>query len=62
MASGIYLVNDLRDAPSDRLHPTKRLRAIARATVISGGSLSALVMFAIAFAIPLALSAPRVCC
>src|SRR6266487_798555 len=28
-SSASYLVNDLRDAPQDRLHPTKRLRPIA---------------------------------
>lgn len=28
-ASGLYLVNDLIDAPSDRLHPTKSQRPIA---------------------------------
>lgn len=28
-ASGLYLVNDVIDAPSDRLHPTKSLRPIA---------------------------------
>jgi decaprenyl-phosphate phosphoribosyltransferase len=60
MASGIYLVNDLHDAPSDRLHPTKRFRAIASGQLSSRAALSsALVMFAVAFAIPLALSSPR---
>ncbi len=29
VASGIYLVNDIRDAESDRHHPVKRLRPIA---------------------------------
>jgi decaprenyl-phosphate phosphoribosyltransferase len=29
LASGIYAVNDVRDAPEDRLHPRKRLRPIA---------------------------------
>jgi decaprenyl-phosphate phosphoribosyltransferase len=28
-ASGTYLLNDVRDADADRLHPTKRLRPIA---------------------------------
>jgi decaprenyl-phosphate phosphoribosyltransferase len=28
-ASGIYLVNDVRDVESDRAHPTKRLRPVA---------------------------------
>lgn len=29
LASGIYLVNDVRDAEADRLHPKKRFRPIA---------------------------------
>ncbi len=29
LASGIYAINDVRDAPEDRLHPRKRLRPIA---------------------------------
>lgn len=29
-SSAAYLVNDVRDAPRDRLHPVKRLRPIAR--------------------------------
>ncbi len=29
LASGIYLLNDVRDLPHDRLHPTKRKRPIA---------------------------------
>ncbi|HXY96689.1 MAG TPA: UbiA family prenyltransferase, partial [Steroidobacteraceae bacterium] len=28
-ASAVYLLNDLRDAPADRMHPHKRLRPIA---------------------------------
>jgi decaprenyl-phosphate phosphoribosyltransferase len=60
MASGIYLVNDLRDAPSDRLHPTKRFRAIASGQLSTRAALSsALVLFVIAFTIPLALSDPQ---
>jgi decaprenyl-phosphate phosphoribosyltransferase len=30
VASGTYLVNDVLDAESDRFHPTKRLRPVAR--------------------------------
>ena len=33
VASGTYLLNDLRDAEADRLHPTKRRRPIAAGTV-----------------------------
>lgn len=29
LASGVYLLNDVRDLPQDRLHPTKRKRPIA---------------------------------
>jgi len=32
-ASGTYFINDAIDAPSDRLHPTKRLRPIASGVV-----------------------------
>jgi decaprenyl-phosphate phosphoribosyltransferase len=57
MASGIYLINDVRDAPSDRLHPTKRFRAIASEELSTKAALtSAIVLVLIAFAIPLALS------
>lgn len=41
LSSGVYLVNDVFDAAEDRLHPTKRLRAItsgllpARAAVVA---------------------------
>jgi decaprenyl-phosphate phosphoribosyltransferase len=32
-ASGVYLVNDVRDVESDRAHPTKRLRPVAAGTL-----------------------------
>jgi len=32
-ASGLYLINDLRDRSADRLHPTKKFRAIASGVV-----------------------------
>jgi decaprenyl-phosphate phosphoribosyltransferase len=48
LASGIYAINDVRDAAEDRLHPRKRLRPIAagqispRTAVITGaGSIAA---------------------
>ena len=57
MASGIYLFNDVRDAPSDRLHPTKRFRAIASGELSTRVALtSAAVLIAVAFAIPFALT------
>jgi decaprenyl-phosphate phosphoribosyltransferase len=57
MASGIYLFNDLRDAELDRLHPTKRFRAIASNELSTRAALiGAIVLVAIAFTVPLALS------
>lgn len=53
LSSGVYLVNDVRDAASDRLHPLKRRRPIA------AGELSARTAVAVAvavFALALALS------
>ena len=46
-ASGVYLVNDVRDVESDRAHPTKRLRPVAagslgaRTAAWAGGALAA---------------------
>jgi decaprenyl-phosphate phosphoribosyltransferase len=45
-ASGVYLVNDIRDVESDRAHPTKRLRPVAagslgaRTAAWAGGALA----------------------
>ena len=33
VSSGVYILNDLRDAPRDRLHPAKRFRPIAAGEV-----------------------------
>lgn len=48
LASGIYAINDVRDAPEDRLHPRKRFRPVAAgeisprvATVTGVGSILA---------------------
>ncbi len=48
VSSGIYILNDLRDAPKDRLHPVKRLRPIASGEVRPPAALavSALVLVA----------------
>jgi len=43
-ASGLYLVNDLIDAPSDRLHPTKSRRPIAAGRVPSAVAVVAAVV------------------
>jgi 4-hydroxybenzoate polyprenyltransferase len=37
-ASAAYVMNDLRDAPADRLHPRKRLRPIASGALSRGGA------------------------
>ncbi len=55
-ASSIYLFNDLRDAPADRLHPHKRARPIASGTLPAGYAMAAaalLLIAALAFAAPL---------
>ncbi|HUD68740.1 MAG TPA: decaprenyl-phosphate phosphoribosyltransferase [Acidimicrobiales bacterium] len=55
-ASGVYLINDLRDAEADRAHPTKRLRPIARGTVppgLAAGAATVLVCAALAIAVGL---------
>jgi 4-hydroxybenzoate polyprenyltransferase len=36
VSSGVYIFNDLRDAPQDRLHPIKRHRPIAAGAVDTG--------------------------
>src|SRR5436309_6881006 len=36
LASGAYLINDLRDAPEDRRHPVKRRRPIASGAIAPG--------------------------
>jgi 4-hydroxybenzoate polyprenyltransferase len=47
-SSASYLVNDVRDAPHDRLHPTKRSRPIARGELSPrlAEALAALLLFA----------------
>jgi 4-hydroxybenzoate polyprenyltransferase len=57
-SSAAYLVNDVRDAPRDRLHPLKRLRPIARGELATGRALvvaGALTVGAVALVAPLGL-------
>lgn len=35
ISSAVYILNDIQDAPKDRLHPTKRFRPIATEASIS---------------------------
>jgi decaprenyl-phosphate phosphoribosyltransferase len=60
VASGLYLLNDLRDVAADREHPTKRYRAIAsgqlNGTVAVG---AAAVLFVVGFLLPLTISRPQ---
>lgn len=44
VSSGIYLVNDVHDAPYDRHHPTKRLRPVARGAISPRAALSVSVL------------------
>ena len=56
-ASGLYLINDVIDAPSDRLHPTKSQRPIAAGRVPSG---VALVVAVLLLASSLIIASPQV--
>ena len=54
LSSSVYLINDVADAPADRLHPTKRNRPIARgdispALAIAWATILAVVSLAVAF-------------
>ncbi len=40
LASAVYVLNDLHDAPRDRNHPDKRLRPLAAGTVPAGAALA----------------------
>jgi len=58
-SSAAYLVNDLRDAPHDRLHPLKRSRPIARGELSSRAALllaGALTLLAVGLLAPLGLA------
>jgi 4-hydroxybenzoate polyprenyltransferase len=55
-SSAAYLVNDVRDAPNDRLHPLKRERPVARREVSSRAALGvAGALSVVAFALALAI-------
>lgn len=54
-SSAAYLANDVRDAASDRLHPLKRERPVARGELSSRGALGLAAVLA-AFALGLALA------
>lgn len=54
LASGLYAINDVRDAPEDRLHPRKRHRPVAAGEL---DPLLALLVGAVLVAIGLAMSA-----
>jgi 4-hydroxybenzoate polyprenyltransferase len=58
-SSAAYLVNDLRDAPHDRLHPLKRSRPIARSELSPRSALllaGALTLLAVGLLAPLGLT------
>jgi decaprenyl-phosphate phosphoribosyltransferase len=40
LASGIYAINDVRDADEDRLHPRKRFRPVAAGELAPGAAIS----------------------
>lgn len=50
LASVIYIINDIQDADSDRLHPTKRLRPIASGAVSKNAAAVIAVLIAVSIA------------
>jgi 4-hydroxybenzoate polyprenyltransferase len=62
-SSAAYLVNDVRDVESDRLHPVKRLRPIARGELAVGHALAlACALAALALALAAALGLASLAC
>jgi decaprenyl-phosphate phosphoribosyltransferase len=60
VASGLYLLNDLRDVAADREHPTKRSRAIASGQVSALSARTAAAVLVVAgFLLPLAIPRPQ---
>ncbi|EYT56272.1 phosphoribose diphosphate:decaprenyl-phosphate phosphoribosyltransferase [Leucobacter sp. UCD-THU] len=58
-SSSVYLVNDLLDRESDRLHPTKRFRAIASGRLSPGAAWTTAALLACAsIAVPFAIHRP----
>ena len=52
ISSSIYLMNDIRDLPQDRLHPTKRLRPLAAGAIsIRAAATLAIVLLAAGLAL-----------
>ena len=59
VSSGIYLINDIRDLPLDRAHPTKRLRPLAAGKISTGDAVgTAGVLLAVGLGGAAALSLP----
>lgn len=56
VSSAVYVFNDIRDAPKDRLHPVKRNRPIASGAVGVGGAWAEAVLFLAAAAVLQALT------
>ena len=59
VASGVYVVNDIRDVERDRAHPTKRNRPIASGAVsVRAASAVAVALFAAGLAVDLLAAGP----
>ncbi len=53
VSSSFYLLNDVSDAPADRLHPVKRFRPVASGAITATAAVrAALVLFAFGIAFP----------
>jgi len=60
VASGLYLLNDVRDVAADREHPKKRYRAIASGQLKTSVAVAAAaVLFVGGFLVPLTISRPQ---
>jgi decaprenyl-phosphate phosphoribosyltransferase len=60
VASGLYLLNDLRDVDGDRKHPTKRFRAIASVQLsVPLARAAAVSLVAAGFLLPLTIPRPQ---
>ena len=58
LASALYLLNDVRDAEADRLHPVKKSRPVASGELGSGTALAAAAVLGLAALLAVFLAAP----
>ena len=60
VSSAVYLLNDLRDVDADRMHPTKRYRAIASGQLSTTTAFTAsFALLVVGFAVPFTMAKPQ---